>query len=1251
MVEHALAARQSSVVRADAAGGRAATAQADNPGTAPADVTGSALTKNSDTAPADNTATAPTANPGTALAGDADTSAADDSGMSTAGLAHLVPLLAKDPAFLKLLGRHSASLALLEAGRAAALAGLSAASRRSPLYVVTATRTEAERLTADLGCFLGPQQVEELPAWETLPFERVSPSVATMGRRCRVLHRLQHPERLPAVVVSSARALAQRVDLSCVAEPIVVELAGAVDQAELISDLVAFGYRREHQVEHVGEFAVRGSIVDVFGSTAAMPVRIDLWGDEVDRLTSFSVGDQRAADPLARAEFYPAREVRPDAAMRQRAAELVGSHPWGRAHWERIANGELFEGMESWWPWLVENPGVVPDLLPVDAAVVLVEPQRIAQRIADLLAEEQDLAATLAQTWGTEASGMAHLHADMDELLKGTGRSGRSDSPEGSEVSEGAGTQGSDESGSPLTDAPVWLLPSLPRSPSEPVMAVSGWERLTGSLEPRVRRISDLLADGYKVLLCGSSAGTARRLSDLLAEEGVRIEPVTAALSRGAVFRDLKLALVSESDITGRRTAHRKPRARSRDQRRFFDDLEVGGFVVHEHHGVARFEGMVQRVVGGHEREYLLLAFRGTDRLYVPADQVETVRHYTGGDSPTLSRMGGADWSAAKARVRSAVSEVAQELVVLYQTRMATSGWACGPDSPWQRELEDSFEFTETRDQLQALADVKSDLERPVPMDRLVVGDVGFGKTEIALRAAFKVVQSNRQVAILVPTTLLAQQHTQTLRERYAPFGVRVEMLSRFLTPGQARKVVRGVASGEVDVVVGTHRLLSSDVTFKRLGLLVIDEEQRFGVRHKEAIKALRADIDVLTLTATPVPRTLEMSLTGIRDMSLLQTPPADRKPILTYVGEDAERPVAEAIRRELLRDGQVFYVHNRVADIEHVADRVRSLVPEARVAVAHGQMDEAVLEQSVLDFGEHRYDVLVCTTIIESGIDMPTVNTLVVTRADRLGLGQLHQIRGRVGRSGRRAYAYLFHPVDQALSEEAYERLKTIGEATELGSGYRIAMRDLEIRGAGNLLGDAQSGHIAAVGYDLYCRLVLEAVAELRGETVAEPSQVKIEVPVNAHIPADYMTREASRLEAYRRLAAVTDVAEVNDVRAEWNDRFGALPASAEALLAIGRLRCECLRVRVSELIVTRRGSGLSAVRYMAQLAPVRLTASRQARLRRLYGKDAYCNGSTSELYVPLSEKDGPILDQLLELLEQVCAPVPGADASVGAL
>ena len=1098
-----------------------------------------------------------------------------------------------------------------------AVAGLSAASGRRPLLVAVPTRVEAETLAADVAAFLGPGEVEELPAWETLPFERVSPSIETMGRRCRVLHRMVDPAGAPAVVVVSARALAQFVDPDAATAPITVHRGDIADQVELVRKLSAFGYRREHQVEHRGEMAVRGSIVDLYASTAAAPVRIDFWGDDVDRIAEFSVGDQRSVASLEHVEVYPARELRPDAAMRRQAASLVASQPWGREQWDRLADGALFEGMESWWPWLVERPAVVPDLLPGDGAMILVEPRRLGDRAGEILAEEEDLAAGLAKTWSTDAAGMPRLHGSFDGLLDGA-------------------------------NAPVWMLPAAPDAPGTEVLTASGWDRSHGSVEPLARRLSDLVSKGYQVMLAAPGA-TSDRLSALLADHGARVESLEASLERGAVLADIKLALLAETDVTGRRRTHRPPRTRSRDQRRFLADLAPGAFVVHQHHGVARFEGMVRRAIGGHEREYLLLAYRGGDRLYVPSDQIDSIRHYTGGEAPTLSRMGGSDWSAAKNRVRRAVAEVAQELVVLYQKRMTAAGHAFEPDTVWQRELEDAFEYQETRDQLQAIIDVKSDMERSVPMDRLIVGDVGFGKTEIAVRAAFKAVQDGRQAAVLVPTTLLAQQHTQTFRDRCAPFGVRVETLSRFLTPPQARAVLRGLEAGEVDVVVGTHRMLSADVHFKRLGLLVIDEEQRFGVKHKEAVKSMRADVDVLTLTATPVPRTLEMSLTGIRDMSLLDTPPADRQPILTYVGEHADRPVAEAIRRELLREGQVFYVHNRVADIEHAAERVRSLVPEARVAVAHGQMDEGTLERVVLDFADYRYDVLVCTTIIESGIDMPTVNTLVVDRADRLGLGQLHQIRGRVGRAGRRAYAYLFHPTDSVLSEDAYERLKTIGEATQLGSGYRIAMRDLEIRGAGNLLGEAQSGHIAAVGYDLYCRLVNEAVAQLRGETVPEPPEVSIEIPVDAHIPAHYISREAARLEAYRRLAAVTEHEEVEDIRGEWIDRFGPVPEPAESLLSIGRLRVECLRAGVSEVVVTRRGgSALSAARFAARLAPVDLPASRRVRLRRLYGDQAIVKDDSRELHVPLRADAGPVIDQIAALLADIVAGDKAGDARV---
>ena len=753
-------------------------------------------------------------------------------------------------------------------------------------------------------------------------------------------------------------------------------------------------------------------------------------------------------------------------------------------------------------------------------------------------------------------------------------------------------------------------------------MQASGWGPVGGDGSGLAARLTELIRQGYTVTVAADGTGSASRLHQILldqgldfplARDGARTQAggaiVVAALHRGCTLTNAKVAVVAESDLTGRRRAHRKARPRRREGTTTFEDLKTGNYVVHHQHGVGHYEGMVKRTIGGVERDYLLVAYKGGDKLYVPSDQIDTLRQYVGGEAPTLHRLGGSDFAKAKGRVRSAVREIAQELVVLYQTRVNAEGHAFGIDTPWQREMEEAFPFVETPDQRTAIDDVKSDMERPFPMDRLVCGDVGFGKTEVAIRAAFKAIQEGKQVAVLAPTTLLASQHGNTFADRFAGYPIRVEVLSRFLTAAQAKKVLTGLRYGDVDCVIGTHRLLAADIKFKDLGLLVVDEEQRFGVQHKEQIKRIKTNVDVLTLSATPIPRTLEMSLVGIRDLSLLQTPPADRLPILTYVGEYDERVAIEAIRRELLREGQVFWVHNRVRSIDTAAARLRQLVPEARIAVAHGQMDEGTLEQVVVDFWEGRYDVLVCTTIIESGIDMPTVNTLVVERADLLGLGQMHQLRGRVGRSGSRAYAYLFHPVDKVLTEEAYERLKTIGEATDLGSGFKIAMRDLEIRGAGNLLGQAQSGHIAAVGYDLYCQMVTEAVAEMKGEPVAVRHDIKLDVPSDAYLPIDYVSKEELRLEAYRRLADVTTHEAVSDIRTEWEDRYGPLPAPAEALLMVGELRAECHRLGIVDMQITPQ---------QARLAPIDLKLSAAMRLKRL-SKGAIHKEDLRQLVVPI--------------------------------
>ncbi|MGD9996687.1 MAG: transcription-repair coupling factor [Ilumatobacteraceae bacterium] len=1116
-------------------------------------------------------------------------------------LSSLPPLLRDEPGLTHAFGDPQALVAVPEAARAVVVAALSQLGGRRPLLVATPTGTDAGQLFDDVSQFLPADDVVHFPAWETLPFERVSPSVETMGRRLEVLWRLRTADRTPAVVVTSVRALLQRLGPGANAiEPVRVAPGDVLDADDLLATLVAYGYRREELVEHRGEVARRGAIIDVFPSTAEAPVRIDLWGDEVDRLTEFTVSDQRSTNDLTEVCIFPARELVPTDDVRARAASLVADEPWGREQWERLAEGALFDGMESWLPWLVDDDLLITNVLPEHAKVVLVEPRRMRDRAEDLLAEEDDLARSLAGTWARDADReFPRLHAGTDRLLS--------------------------------AQQQMWTISSTPTGPDEPAVQASGWGPVVGDGEGLALRLKEMLVDRFRVVVAADGEGSAQRLAALLRDRGLDFTTagtgtdltrpggyvVVAPLHRGFSLPGAKLAVVAEGDLTGRRRTHRRPRPRKRQSAGFFEDLKPGHYVVHHQHGVGQYEGMVKRTIGGVERDYLLLAYKGGDKLYVPSDQIDLLRQYVGGETPTLHRLGGADFAKAKARVRSAVREIAQELVVLYQKRVHAQGYSFGHDTPWQHEMEEAFPFAETPDQLKAIDDIKVDMERPYPMDRLLCGDVGFGKTEVAIRAAFKAIQDGKQVAVLAPTTLLATQHGNTFADRFAGFPIRVEVLSRFLTAKQARTVIEGLKTGEVDCAIGTHRLLQEGVVFKDLGLLIVDEEQRFGVQAKEAMKKLKTNVDVLTLSATPIPRTLEMSLVGIRDLSLLQTPPADRQPILTYVGEYDERVAVEAIRRELLREGQVFWVHNRVATIDMAAARLRELVPEARIAIAHGQMDEGSLEQVVVDFWEGRFDVLVCTTIIESGIDMPTVNTLVVERADLLGLGQMHQLRGRVGRSGSRAYAYLFHPQDARLTEEAYERLRTIGEATDLGSGFKIAMRDLEIRGAGNLLGESQSGHIAAVGYDLYCQMVTEAVGEMKGEPVKEPSEVKLDVPTDAYLPKDYVAKEELRLEAYRRLAGVMTPTEVDDIRVEWEDRYGPVPAAAEALLHVAHLRAECHRLGLRDVSIT--GSA-------ARLAPLELKVSEGMRLKRL-SRTAIYKDDQQQLVVPIPAGKDPAL------------------------
>jgi len=1036
------------------------------------------------------------------------------------------------------------------------IAALARTRPNDTLVVITPTDPQARTLHDDLRAYSG-NDVAFLPAWETLPFERLSPAIETMGERMRLIARLRRGDA-PRVIVAPVRALLQRLSpASLTFDPIVVRRGSTLDLEAVTATLVEWGYVREQLAEHRGEFARRGAILDVFGSVDDSPIRIELWGDDVERIGTFSVNDQRTTAELEEVTIYPARELLIDDAMVERARTLAAAEPWGREQWERVSQRSGFDGMENWLAWLVQEETTLLDVLPERSGLVVCDPAYLRSRARELHDEEREVAVALASTWSFEINeSMPRLHVDIDTLLS------RNDTP----IVVSVAAPGL---GDPL-DGAIEVVASRWGSPSTTIEALAA-------------RLTEFLQLDYRIVLAYDSIESASRVCADLTANGVptvlhttprdasfdtgAVHVVVRALHEGFVLPAERLMVATESELTGRRLTRRR-RARRRGATTMFEDLKAGDYVVHDVHGIGVFEGMARRKLDGVERDFMQLRY-ADGNLFVLSDQIDFVRQYVGGDAPSLNKMGGADFARIKQRVRNDLRVIAQELVVLYQRRLHTPGHAFLPDTTWQGEMEAAFPYVETPDQLQAINDVKADMEKPSPMDRLVCGDVGFGKTEVALRAVFKCVQDGKQAAVLVPTTLLASQHMGTFGERFKPYPIKVELLSRFVTAAKARKILKGLATGEVDVVIGTHRLLQEGVRFKNLGLLVVDEEQRFGVQHKESIKMLSNNVDVLTMSATPIPRTLEMSLVGIRDMSLLNTPPADRQPIRTYVTAYDNRVAAEAIRRELLRDGQVFWVHNRVETIEERAEELRRLVPEARITFAHGQMDEALLERTVIDFWDGKFDVLVCTTIIESGIDMPAVNTLVVEDAQRLGLGQLHQLRGRVGRAGQQAYAFLFHPRDQVLSEIAYERLKTIGESTDLGSGYKIARRDLELRGAGSLLGEQQSGRIADVGYDLYCQMVSEAVAEMKGEAPQTPLELKIDLLVDAYLPHDYIDSEELRLDAYRKLALVTDDEALASLEGEWTDRFGPLPSQARALLRIGSLRVACHSAGLTRVVV----------------------------------------------------------------------------------
>ncbi|RBP63667.1 transcription-repair coupling factor [Brevibacterium sanguinis] len=1085
----------------------------------------------------------------------------------------------------------------------------------APQLIVTATTREAEDLARSMADWIPAESIAVFPSWETLPHERLSPRSDTVGQRLSILRRLTHPRpgQELALIIAPVRAFLQPL-VKGLGEIEPIELArgdeyGIDDLAQRLTELA---YSRVDMVSRRGEYAVRGGIVDVFPPTADHALRIEFFGDEVDEIREFAVSDQRSIPAEADAAPLslvapPCRELLLTDSVRRRAAELAPALPSAADMLEKIAGGVAVEGMESLSAVLADGMEPLIALLPAGTKIVITEPERVQARAADLVVTTNEF---LEAAWsGAAAGGESPI-----DLSAATFRTV-------DEMREGALLIGLAwwELGGFSTDED--LVTATDNVFAVPARAPRGY---AGDVEAILADVRGLIHDRWRILVLTEGQGPGLRMVEVFSEAGLPatfvddptdlaeavVTVTTAAPFGGFVFDDLKLAVLTEADVLGRAAAtstrdmRRLPTRRKRNQ---VDPLNLtpGDFVVHEQHGVGRFVEMTQRTSGKgpnkHTREYLIIEYapakRGQpgDRLYVPSDSLDQVSRYVGGENPSLNKMGGADWQSTKAKARKAVKEIAGELVRLYSARQATQGHAFSPDTPWQRELEDAFHYVETNDQLTTIDEVKADMEKTVPMDRLICGDVGYGKTEIAVRAAFKAIQDGKQVAVLVPTTLLVQQHFETFAERYSGFPVTVGALSRFQTKQESEKVVEDLAAGKLDLVIGTHRLLSGEVRFKDLGLVIIDEEQRFGVEHKETLKAMRTNVDVLAMSATPIPRTLEMAVTGIREMSTLATPPEERHPVLTYVGKYDDKQIKAAIRRELMREGQVFYIHNKVRDIESIAGHIAELVPEARIAIAHGKMNEQRLEQVIVDFWEKKYDVLVCTTIVETGIDIANANTLIIDQADRFGLSQLHQLRGRVGRGRERAYAYFLYPRDTQLTETAHDRLTTLAAHTELGAGMQVAMKDLEIRGAGNLLGGQQSGHIEGVGFDLYVRLVGEAVANFRGEATEPEAEMRIELPVDAHLPAEYVDHERLRLEAYRKLAAAANEEELREVLDELVDRYGPYPGPVGVLADVARLRIRAKASGVSDIVM--QGNFI-------RFGPLELADSQVVRLKRLYPK-----------------------------------------------
>ncbi len=1145
---------------------------------------------------------------------------------------------------------------------------------KRPFYLITSDNHQAARYYQEISN-LCRYPTFLYPASEVSPYEQVLSSTDTVSGQMEVLRQAMRSGPEPYFVVVPARALLQRVlDSQTLARHVIeLKVGEKVIRDELARRLSRLGYLRENIVTLRGEFSVRGDIIDVFPS-AGPPLRVELFDDEIESIRIFNVENQRSIEELERAEVTPRFWiVLDDGEALARKLAQVSDETIVRVDDEAaetlravmnndlppIEAGQYPESAEYYAPYVHESFATLANYIPDNALVLFDEWDTIAAALKSI-EEKLDRAFEEGLGEGRLLPLPRPLHLSVSELTAVCQTRQRA------------------------------YLSTLPVVDDQGEMTAGiqfdchGIERFNSQMQQFVERVRQWRREGYRVIVTteqpqrimgilkewdcatsylsgGDDGGPAGGLAQAAAVPAATIHDAISVDGEGTAYRqdtndvwvtrfgfaggfrlvDVRLVSVTDAELFGQKkkpAVYRRPGS-DKPYERFASvcDLKVGDYVVHVKQGIGQFVGIQRITVDRQQREYLTIQYAGEDRLYVPVDQINLLSRYRGaGDTaPRLSRLGGAEWESTKRRVKRSVKQVAEDLVNLYAMRAKQEGFASLPDTPWQFEMEEAFPYDETPDQWQAIVDTKRDLESTKPMDRLICGDVGFGKTEVAIRAIFKTIMSGRQAAILVPTTILAQQHFNTLAERFAAYPIRVGLLSRFRTAREQREVAQRLSTGECDVVVGTHRLLQKDIAFKDLGLVVIDEEQRFGVAHKEKLKQLRVMVDVLTMSATPIPRTLHMALSGARDMSLINTPPVNRTPIKTYIGEYKPALVRTAILHELERGGQVYFVHNRVETIENIAIELKDLVPEARIAIGHGQMQERDLENVMLDFLQHQMDILVCTTIIESGLDIPNVNTIIMDEADKLGLAQLYQLRGRVGRSDTQAYCYCLYRLNKVISETAQSRLKAIREFTSLGSGYQIALRDMEIRGVGNILGAEQHGHMVSVGFDLYCKLLEESVAELKGEPIAAEADTQVDINVTAFIPETYIASSEQKLIEYKRLADVRTDRELAMLMEEWRDRFGPLPTETEQLVSVVRLRLLASRAGVSAIKPDAAGIRLSVDFRLQNWLPIQNRLPKHLAGRTTY-KPGYAGGHGTSPYI-LVRSLGLSPEEQLRLLEEL--------------